>query len=323
MTFLWSILLLFSIVLLRITKDPRFVINLNTHPFDPWVFHRLNDNKGQVSSGPSVANSTLDILRKLGCNPIIFVGQDLAYTDDKSHAEGAIHAHEVHVGQENMGRYRYTDSIAGTPILTDVPLLSMKHWFERYIAATKNDGTLYIDATEGGAKITGTKIIPLHQAIEEYCWQQFDFHEVISSCHQQETATIDINKKMSELKTVLSDVNQQLDQVGGIYRRAKKIIKQLQIESFSGSSNRQRYQEASTKLNNLDRELTKLEVYQVFIKPSLYHITEATNRVLVKKMQKTGDLSKKSAYLATIYQHFFGATFEICNLLKELASPIP
>ena len=147
----------------RIVKDyrgPRFVINLNTHPFDPWVFDRLNDNKGLVSSGPSVANSTLDILHKLGCNPIIFVGQDLAYTDDKSHAEGAIHAHEVHVGQENKSRYRYTDSIAGTPILTDVPLLSMKHWFERYIAATKNDGTLYIDATEGGAKITGTKIMP-------------------------------------------------------------------------------------------------------------------------------------------------------------------
>ena len=52
--------------------------------------------------------------------------------------------------------------------------------------------------------------------MREYCWQQSDFHKVISSCHQQETATIDVNKKMSELKTVLSDVNKQLDQVGGI-----------------------------------------------------------------------------------------------------------
>ncbi|NLG87405.1 MAG: motility associated factor glycosyltransferase family protein [Firmicutes bacterium] len=309
----------------RIVKDykgPRFVINLDTHPFDPWIFGRLDEDKGLVSSGPSVANTTLDILRKLGCNPIIFVGQDLAYTDDKSHAEGAIHAHEVHVSQENKDHYRYTDSIDGTPVLTDVPLLSMKHWFERYIAATKNDGTLYIDATEGGARIAGTKLMSLHQAIEEYCQQKFNFYKVISDCHQQETANIDVNKKLSDLKIVLSDVNKQLDQVGGIYRRANEITKHLQIESLAGSSNLQRYKEASAKLRNLDQELTKLEVYQVFIKPSVYHITEITNRILVKNLQRTKDPVKKSAYLAKTYQQFFEAAFQTSNLIKELITSI-
>ena len=39
--------------------------------------------------GGSVAHACVDFARVLGCNTIIFIGQDLAYTDDKTHANNS------------------------------------------------------------------------------------------------------------------------------------------------------------------------------------------------------------------------------------------
>jgi len=45
-----------------------------------------------VDSGGSVATTILDIAIKMGGNPIILVGQDLAYVDGKNHAQYGSHA---------------------------------------------------------------------------------------------------------------------------------------------------------------------------------------------------------------------------------------
>ncbi|MBA2727063.1 MAG: motility associated factor glycosyltransferase family protein, partial [Parachlamydiaceae bacterium] len=52
-----------------------------------------------LEEGCNVINFSLDIAEKMGCNPIILVGVDLAYSDDKSYAPGLIN-HPIHPGKK-------------------------------------------------------------------------------------------------------------------------------------------------------------------------------------------------------------------------------
>src|SRR5690606_28411622 len=112
--------------------------------------------------GASVANASLAIAAYLGCNPIIFLGQDLAYTDGKHHADSC--------GGTTLKEdddLIEVEGIDGNKVFTNSVWHTFLMWMEKFII--HNPNKTYIDATEGGAKIHGTDIIPLRQAIEKYC----------------------------------------------------------------------------------------------------------------------------------------------------------
>ena len=74
---------------------------MDMSPFISWFHETLQLEKGTLTSGPSVANVSWDLGRRMGLGPIILVGQDLAYTGFRSHAEGAAHARTVEIDTED------------------------------------------------------------------------------------------------------------------------------------------------------------------------------------------------------------------------------
>ncbi|MCK4823081.1 motility associated factor glycosyltransferase family protein, partial [bacterium] len=67
-------------------KGRKFIAYRGYSHFD-W----LEDEKGSVIVGISVANLCFQILKSLGCDPIILIGQDLAYAEDgDTHVKGDI-----------------------------------------------------------------------------------------------------------------------------------------------------------------------------------------------------------------------------------------
>jgi hypothetical protein len=114
-----------------------------------------------IETGGSVATSALDVLIKLQCNPIIFVGQDLAYHDGRTHASHTMYqdtnaAHIKH-GVEVEG-------YGGGKVRSSVSWNIFRKWIERRIA--KEPETVFINATEGGARIAGTIEMSLEEAIK-------------------------------------------------------------------------------------------------------------------------------------------------------------
>lgn len=108
--------------------------------------------------GGSVATAVLDLSIRFGGNPIVFVGQDLAFTDGQSHAYG-------NTVQENANR-RKVKGQNGEWLDTTLGLLSFKHWIENKIK--DHPHIEFINATEGGAYIEGCRHMPLQDFIEEY-----------------------------------------------------------------------------------------------------------------------------------------------------------
>lgn len=129
--------------------------------YTPAEEYAKQHNHKLVQTGGSVATTALDIAINMGCNPIIFVGQDLAYTDGKSHSKDTFSK-----DMYNLKNLREVEDIYGNTVYTPKNLYSYLRWIQNRIKLEKD--IKFIDATEGGAKIEGTEILTLDETIRRY-----------------------------------------------------------------------------------------------------------------------------------------------------------
>ncbi|BCJ87875.1 motility associated factor glycosyltransferase family protein [Effusibacillus dendaii] len=132
-------------------------------------FQKFFPEKAGLSTGGSVATTAFEFAYLVGGDPIIFIGQDLAYPDGKSHADGTIF--EEIRKKETDRNMVYVEGIDGKPVLTDLTLRMYLQWFENRIASIKVEREI-IDATEGGALIHGTKLLTLSDVLAAYCKEE-------------------------------------------------------------------------------------------------------------------------------------------------------
>lgn len=108
-------------------------------------------------SGGSVATLIMDIAVHLGARRVITVGLDLAYTDSKYHADGAGRSTTI----ESLDGLLEVKASDGTILYTTQAMNMYREWFEEYIKRHENCKTEFINATEGGVKISGMKEMAL------------------------------------------------------------------------------------------------------------------------------------------------------------------
>ena len=134
-----------------------------TTPAIDWL-EKIIGSIGDIQSGGSVATSVFDLLLNLGCDPIILVGQDLAYTGREIHVSGTYHNDDwfpqtnrilnldtINQKVIRKRKIKYVDSFGGSePVVSDLVFDLYKGWFED--SATKVPVKV-INATEGGARL--------------------------------------------------------------------------------------------------------------------------------------------------------------------------
>ncbi len=135
---------------------------------------RLKNNYLSENRGGSIATDVFELFAAAGFKNIILVGQDLAYgTDGQSHASGS-NSNEY----TDTGRLE-TEGINGERIRTRDDWLMFLRFYEKLIS--ENPELKIIDATEGGARIRGTRIMPLSEAINELCASEYPVSKWIDS----------------------------------------------------------------------------------------------------------------------------------------------
>ncbi len=133
-----------------------------------------------LEAGATVMHLAFYLAEWLGCDPIIFVGQDLAFTGHCYYSPGvAIHrawdAEHGRYGTVEMKEWerivrhrnmlRKVSDIHGHAIYTDEQMFTYLQQFERDFARAN---ARVIDSTEGGARKTGAAIVPLSEAIATF-----------------------------------------------------------------------------------------------------------------------------------------------------------
>lgn len=132
-----------------------------------WLTRYLREKQGLksmiVNTGYSIANSAFDLACRLGAPKVILTGQDLCYTDNRFHAEGAWDDNmpSRSINEKTMVSIK---DLYNQDVYTDTALLNMKASFEEMRLSYPNVDC--INATEGGLVIKGIRNQSLQQILD-------------------------------------------------------------------------------------------------------------------------------------------------------------
>lgn len=128
-----------------------------------WI-EKLTGDRGEITHGGSVSTNAYDFAKRLGCSPVVLVGQDLAFTGGYAHARGSYLDEQVHLRTgrlytaEMMNRFQLTalpkifvKGISGGRVHTNQKMMIFLSWFEK-----RRDADL-VNATHDGALIPGVR----------------------------------------------------------------------------------------------------------------------------------------------------------------------
>lgn len=134
-------------------------------------FAWLEHDKGTLQTGHSSANMAFRIAVALGCNPIILVGQDLAYADDgDTHASAAYWGKRLgELDPQRVRAFRVRGNLHEWVLTNEWWNLFREH----YVAEVAQYPGTVINATEGGAFIAGTSVMSLREAIDRHVGAPF------------------------------------------------------------------------------------------------------------------------------------------------------
>lgn len=149
----------------------------------PYINEYFEDNNipfDILPTGGTVANNALSAAIHMGCKNIIIIGQDLAYTNNQTHAAGTVKG-DSHTVDAVEG-LSYIEDLEGNEIATCGEFILYKQWIEETVEARKD--VHFINATEGGAGIKGCEHITLKEAIDKYCKEEVNVNELLNNTEE-------------------------------------------------------------------------------------------------------------------------------------------
>ncbi|NMA84921.1 MAG: motility associated factor glycosyltransferase family protein [Epulopiscium sp.] len=132
---------------------------LDQYPYDKYILYEEGsateeEKPYSIQVGGSVATMGVSLALLMGCNPIIFIGQDLCYTGGQTHVNGR-RVQDITSFQE------FVRGISGEMYPTNKGLKTFLRWFEKTIQ--QNPEIEFINCTAEGAYIQGAT----HCTLEE------------------------------------------------------------------------------------------------------------------------------------------------------------
>lgn len=159
-------------------NGPKFVIPGVNDLFRLYLAPLLEQNTA-FPHMLSVMHAATQLATVAGCNPLIFIGLDLALSKGKDHADGCPVSWKNFSHEERLKIPAWDGGEVETiPVLKN-QLLALQS------IISHNPGTRFVDATEGGALIPGTEVIPLEEALGKYATKQMAIDVVIDNVFQK------------------------------------------------------------------------------------------------------------------------------------------
>lgn len=222
-----------------------------------WIARFLGPEVLGIASGPSVAHLAFSLALRLAADPIIFVGQDLAYRDGHSHAPTL---ENTHVNADVRVR-----AIDGGEVLTSKVLRVFLSWFEEAIreVTAENPSQKFINATEGGAHISGTEVLSLRETLQRYCHADISskIHSIIAAYSRPP------DYSLQEFLKYLKTARHKLKRLRPQLQKACAVADRLARSDSAESMNREALERLEKADRKLKRESRYLQVFDYLIHP--------------------------------------------------------
>ncbi len=209
--------------------------SLLRNEFADMCLGELAKPRESLRAGSTVAHLAFYLAEFIGSDPIIMIGQDLAFTDNLYYAPGGA-VHEMWAVElnrfytlemkewerivRNRNILRKVRDINDRMIYTDEQMFSYLQQFERDFAQSNST---VIDATEGGAKKRGAIIMKLEEALQKYA--QVDIPEEKFS-YLKELNWFD-ESSLPDLKNQLESRKEEINRFKELCERTVELLNKL------------------------------------------------------------------------------------------------
>ncbi len=220
------------------------------YTFSEKILMKSKEDFGTIPSGGSVATNAFALLYKIGLTRIILVGQDLAYTNNRTHADGTFSEKMEEINTKGM---YMVEGNCEDRVPTAIDLKQFLDWYNVTIPAMKkcNPDFCVINATEGGAKITDTEVMTLKEAISRECQKEVNIKE----CLDQLKPMLDQEERqwavgyLKELPDQCHELTIQANKIKKLYKKLDKVCKKKNIDK----------KEYLSVLRRIDKSIPKIE----------------------------------------------------------------
>jgi hypothetical protein len=190
-----------------------FLFRVSNHEPWPWL-RTLGVDRGVLRAWGSVLTSAFDLALRMGCDPIVFAGADLAYSHGRPYCRGTIYEKmwadwhrsgstwdEIWTLLTNPPGVVTISDIRQESVRTTPHLIAFRNWLLEQIAITP--GRRFVNATGAGA-LHGVNLIQM--SLQEALTGPVISHDcraTVRAAHR--AANIDLSKSASTLAADLRD----------------------------------------------------------------------------------------------------------------------
>lgn len=210
----------------------------------------------EIPTGGSISTSAFSLVKALGFKKIVFIGQDLAFTGGQTYNSG------LKMEQKEDEQYQKKRVIVqvkgndGTMLDTDYQMDMYRKWIENEILKLPEDITV-INATEGGAKIEGAKVMTLKEVIDS-CTKEIDFEKLL-----QEVPLAFSEEERQDIIAEIKEEPKRLEEVKENIKKATEVAEQL--EQASKYDDVEEQKKLLTEFGNLNEEIQKEPVQDLLL----------------------------------------------------------
>jgi hypothetical protein len=215
-------------------SGPKIVMPNRNHALHQYIAGLETGADDPLPHSTNVALTAFNMATHMGCNPIIFVGLDFCFAKDggASHAtDAALLSETSYTSSSQQLTYKRGDAadqvqaievegIDGELYPTSPNFHESLRLLESLIGQSRRR---CIDASEGGARITGTEVMPLMDTINTYCSTPIDGASF--------TADTSTPRKCKRIKASLNDIANHLTQCGNAAQTALADLSSLDADN--------------------------------------------------------------------------------------------
>lgn len=298
----------------------QLLFSKNHAGLEGW-WHKHFKNSKFIDMGHSCATAAYAFAKEAGCDPIILIGQDLAFTDDKRHSDtvqkDGFKAQNELTEKAKKNNDLWVESIDGGKVRTTDIFNLFRYFFET--EALKN--ITIVDATEGGALIHGTEIMTFSEAIEQYCKKELphSLKELLTDRNiaEEERLAIyeEVLKSTGEMITTLENIqNKAVEHYEEISKYKETDYENASFEELVDLV--RNMQKGNEIIGYIRKEAAIAEsFYQQIIKQTVIYVKKIGNEITAKTVKRNWELQINLLHLIDISS---AATINLLNKHKEI-----
>ncbi len=178
----------------------------------------------EMMTSVSVATTVFNFADYAGCDPIIFLGQDLAFTATATHADG-VKTGELLDREDDY--YKLVKGQNGQMLKTSYGFYQVLDYFVTRITRMKQT---VVNATEGGAYIDGAIHMTFREAADKYLTRTLPLDKIIAAAHDSFQGP-ELQPIIAALDDIVAGVRRVKDKMAGEYAELDRLPEELAAEN--------------------------------------------------------------------------------------------